>query len=83
MIIRTRTKEEFIKLLEIYKSKNWIWYGLHLIEETDENLWDNYKEETALEYNDKFTFGRYKSYSNHEIVSFNIFFRKNKIKKLL
>ena len=79
-VIHTKTKAEFIKVLQIFNKKKWVWGSgdkpLEFI-----NYWDYYKKETCIEYENKFGYSRKEYYkkNGYKIISFKKFLKMEEL----
>ena len=81
--IKTRTQEEFNRVLEIFEGKGWTWKYWDIPTKL-KYIWNSLNKETCIDYNDKFLHSNLESYKRewYEIISFDEFLKKEGIKDI-
>ena len=79
-VIHTKTKAEFIKVLQIFDKKKWVWGSgdkpLEFI-----NYWDDDKEETCIKYENRSLFAskEYYKQNDYKVISFKKFLKMEEL----
>lgn len=76
--IRTKTQEEFNKVLEVFEKKGWRWISVNNC--TPDNIWNIYKQNSFLEYCNYFNYGCIDNEkSKYNYISFEDFLKEEGI----
>lgn len=71
VVINCKTKDEFKFLMRLYEKGGWKWYdGDKPTENID--LWDQYKQKTCVDFDDRFSYGTIKQFKDQDFKVFNL-----------
>ena len=75
--IHTKTKEQLIKVLDIFEKKGWKWLSGNL-PTYNRSIWNNYEENTCIRYEKWFGYCNLKFYKEegYKIISFEEFLKR-------
>jgi len=73
--IHTKTQEEFNKVLEMFEKKWWKWPSWDNPTKL-KGVWESYKEETCIDYENNFRYADRKFSEWYEIISFEQFLKE-------
>ena len=76
-VVNTKTQAEYDELMRIYEKAGWKWRGTG--KPTGCILWREYKENTCIRIEDKFTYGQKVTYQeyNYKVINKNKKYDKN------